>query len=429
MSSTTVVKKIDWICIVLYMMLVAFGWINIYSASVPLAEIGNFNIDSVYGKQLIFIGLCLVIIVFVLAIEAKFYERFASVIYMVSVVSLIGLFIFGKNVNGARAWYGIGSFTIQPAEFAKAATALALAKFLSDIQTQFRRPMDQLRALLIIAIPAVLILLEPDAGSVLVFSAFIFVMYREGLPGVYLLLLISVAVVFVTTIKFDVAPVLSVLTLILTAYYFWGKRRKGRKMRLWPIVLFFVICSGISGATPYIYNNVLKQHHRDRFRLWLRMEKDPLIVKKLEKTIGYNTYQSERAISSGGFSGKGFLEGTRTRGNYVPEQHTDYIFTTVGEEWGFIGTITVVLLFMLLILRITFLAERQRAHFSRVFGYSVAGILAIHFVVNIAMVIGLLPTVGIPLPFFSYGGSGLWGFTILLFLFLKLDANRVNEWM
>lgn len=428
-SSTTVVRKIDWICILLYMMLVAFGWVNIYSASVPLEEIGHFNIDSEYGKQLIFIGLCVVIIIFSLAIEAKFYERFASVIYMVSLVSLVGLFLFGKNVNGAKAWYSIGTSTIQPGEFAKAATALAIAKFLSDIQTQIKKPVDQLRALLIIAIPALLILLEPDPGTVLVFSAFIFVLYREGLPGAYILLMLSVGVVFVTTIKFDVFPVLLVLALLLIAFYIWGKRRKKRRIRLWPLVALFAICSTISLSTPYIYNHVLKQHHRDRFRLWLRMEKDPVVMERLKKDIGYNTYQSENAIRSGGFSGKGFLEGTRTRGNYVPEQHTDYIFTTVGEEWGFIGTSAVVLLFMLLILRIIYLAERQRAHFSRVYGYSVAGIICIHFLVNIGMVIGVLPTIGIPLPFFSYGGSGLWGFTILLFVFLKLDANRVHDWM
>ncbi|GLB48703.1 rod shape-determining protein RodA [Neptunitalea lumnitzerae] len=427
--SSTVVKKIDWLSILIYVLLVLFGWVNIYSASVPLDEIEQFNIDSVYGKQLIFIGLSLVIILFVLAIEAKFYERFASVIYIVAMISLAGLFILGKNVNGARAWYGIGSFTIQPSEFAKIATSLAFAKYLSDIQTNIKHWQDQLKALIIIGIPAFLILLQPDPGSTLVYSIFIYVMYREGLPGIYILLALSLAIIFIVTIKFGSVITLVTIALLLTAYYFIFRKSRDRKVKILPLVLFFLMSTTISLGTPLIYKNVFKQHHRDRFRLWLRLEQNPIKLQQLKRDIGYNTYQSETAIGSGGVSGKGFLEGTRTRGNYVPEQHTDYIFSVVGEEWGLFGTTAVVVLFSILILRIIYLAERQKLQFSRIYGYSVAGIITIHFMVNIGMVIGLLPTIGIPLPFFSYGGSGLWGFTILLFIFLKLDANRVNEWM
>ncbi|SFU27811.1 rod shape determining protein RodA [Pustulibacterium marinum] len=434
MAKNTVVKKIDWLSIVFYMLLVGIGWLNIYSASVPVEEIGAFNINNLYGKQLIFIGLSVVLILFILAIEAKFYERFASIIYIVAMLSLIGLFIFGKNVNGARAWYGIGSFTLQPSEFAKTATALAFAKYISDIQTHIKNFQDQLKAILIIAIPSILILLQPDPGSTLVYSAFLFVLYREGLPGLYIFFLISLAFVFIATLKFGIPITLAVIGTGIVIYYLIKRTRNQKKahkkkIKILPMILYFVTCIAVSGATSYIYDNVFKQHHRDRFVLWLRLENDPVKMQELKRDIGYNINQSETAIGSGGLMGKGFLQGTRTRGNYVPEQHTDYIFTTVGEEWGFAGTLFVVLLFTALLLRLLFLAERQRSQFSRVYGYSVAGIFFIHFMVNIGMVIGLLPTIGIPLPFFSYGGSGLWGFTILLFIFLKLDANRGNDWM
>lgn len=429
MSSTKVVRKIDWITIILYLCLVVFGWVNIYSASVPMDEIGAFSFSGLYGKQLVFILLNIPLIIFVLALEPKFYERFSSVVYLVAIVSLIGLFIFGKNVNGARAWYGIGSFTLQPSEFVKTATALAIAKYISDIQTNMKDYKDQLKSLLIMGIPMVLILLQPDAGSMLVFTAFFVVMYREGLPGIYMLVLFILAVVFIATIKFGEELSLTGIFLLLGSYYMYARKKRGKKARLLPIVLFFIVCGGIAVATPYIYNNVFKEHHRDRFVLWLRLEDDAAKMEQLKKDIGYNTWQSEQTISAGGFSGRGFLEGTRTRGHYVPEQETDYIFTVVGEEWGFFGTVMVVLLFSLLVLRIAHLAERQRSQFSRVYGYSVAGILTIHFLVNIGMVIGLVPTIGIPLPFFSYGGSSLWGFTILLFIFLKLDANRTNDWL
>ena len=423
----TVVRSIDWVSVIIYIALVAIGWINIYSASVPIEELGHFEFNSFYGKQLIFIGLSVLLIIFILAMDAKFFERFSSIIYIIILVSLVGLFIFGKNVNGARAWYSIGGSTLQPSEFAKCATALAVAKFLSDIQTNIQLLKDQLQALIIIAIPAILILLQPDPGSTMVYTAFVFVLYREGLPGIYIAIGLAFIAIFVSTLKFGILITLTVVSTLLLAYYLLFRKKK--KRLTFPLILILISSIVISLSSNYIYNNVFKQHHRDRFVLWLRLENDPIKIQELKRTIGYNINQSENAIGSGGLLGKGFLEGTRTRGDYVPEQHTDYIFTTVGEEWGFAGTMVVVILFTLLLVRLIIIAERQKSKFSRIYGYSVAAILFIHYLVNIGMVIGLLPTVGIPLPFFSYGGSGLWGFTILLFLFLKLDSNRVNEWM
>lgn len=423
----TVVRSIDWVSVIIYIALVAIGWINIYSASVPIEELGHFEFNSFYGKQLIFIGLSVLLIIFILAMDAKFFERFSSIIYIIILVSLVGLFIFGKNVNGARAWYSIGGSTLQPSEFAKCATALAVAKFLSDIQTNIQLLKDQLQALIIIAIPAILILLQPDPGSTMVYTAFVFVLYREGLPGIYIAIGLAFIAIFVSTLKFGILITLAVVSTLLLAYYLLFRKKK--KRLTFPLILILISSIVISLSSNYIYNNVFKQHHRDRFVLWLRLENDPIKIQELKRTIGYNINQSENAIGSGGLLGKGFLEGTRTRGDYVPEQHTDYIFTTVGEEWGFAGTMVVVILFTLLLVRLIIIAERQKSKFSRIYGYSVAAILFIHYLVNIGMVIGLLPTVGIPLPFFSYGGSGLWGFTILLFLFLKLDSNRVNEWM
>jgi len=252
-------------------------------------------------------------------------------------------------------------------------------------------------------------------------------MYREGLPSIYLLSGLGLVTLFVTTLVFGAIGVCVAVFLFLTLYYLWRKRKK-KMVSVLPFITLLLITIVITSSVRFTFDNVFKQHHRDRINLWLKLEHDPEKLREIRKSIGYNTYQSESAISSGGFSGKGFLEGTRTKGGFVPEQHTDYIFSTVGEEWGFIGSTAVILLFTFLLLRLLFLAERQKSKFSRIYGYSVAAILFFHFMINIGMVIGLLPTVGIPLPFFSYGGSGLWAFTLLLFVFVKLDANQINEW-
>ncbi|MBZ0327409.1 MAG: rod shape-determining protein RodA [Altibacter sp.] len=417
MASGKGILKFDWLTILLYAALVGIGWMNIYSASLSDSTSGFFDLSQIYTKQLFFIGLSVVLIVFILAIEAKFYERFSSIIYIVSLLSLLGLFVLGKNVNGATSWYALGNFSLQPSEFAKAATALALAKYVSDIQTNVKEFKHQLRTFIIIALPAILIIPQPDPGSALIYIAFIFPLYREGLHFVYLLFGFFAAALFVGTLAAGVIWV--AIGVAVIAGIIFLKNRK-RRPNITKYVIIVAACIGFAFSVNYIFNNVFEQRHRDRFNIVLGKETD-------SKGIGYNTNQSEIAIGSGGWTGKGWTQGTQTKGNFVPEQHTDYIFSTVGEEWGFVGSMVVVLLFVFLIVRILHLAERQKNQFSRVYGYGVASILFLHFFVNVGMVTGLFPTVGIPLPFFSYGGSGLWGFTILVFIFVRLDAsNYIN---
>ena len=417
--------KFDWITIILFLLLVGFGYLNILSAS-HIGEITSyFDTSQLYGKHLIFVGLTFILIIFILSFEAKFYERFASIIYLLAMLALIGLFIFGKDVNGARSWYGIGSMTIQPSEFAKFATALAVAKYISDLQTNMKTLKDQIRVAAIIFIPALLILLQNDAGSTIVYLAFFFVFYREGLQQIYLMVALSLMILAVLALKFGITVAGLATLIVLLARYFLRKKKRGSILQY---IAVLIVCVGFSYGVRLFYQHVLKPHQQNRISLWLRLEKDPAKLERMKKEEAYNLIQSEQAISSGGWAGKGFLQGTRTTGKFVPEQHTDYIFSTVGEEWGFLGSSFVVLLFVTLIIRVLYLAESQKSQFSRVYGYGVASILFIHFTINTGMVMGLIPTVGIPLPFFSYGGSGLWGFTILLFIFIKLDSNKINEW-
>lgn len=411
MKNQSVKNNIDWISVFIYIALVILGWLNIYSSSL-------LSTDGTYQKQLIFICCTIPLIFVVLFVDGKFYEKYASIIFGVSLLSLAGLFLFGKTIAGQRCWYAIGSFTLQPSEFAKAATSLALAKYLSDTQINLKETNRQIQALAIMLLPVILILPQPDPGSALIYSAFILVLYREGLPSWYVWTAFITIVLFVLTLVLEPYAVIAMAFVVLAIIHFKG-RVVDRNIILSGILL--VLISGFVFSVDYVFDNVFKQHHRDRFNILLGKTVDM-------KGIGYNTNQSEIAIGSGGWLGKGFLEGTQTKGGFVPEQHTDYIFTTVGEEWGFVGSLVVILLFTGLLLRIIYLAERQKTKFSRVYGYCVAAILFIHFFVNIAMVIGIFPTIGVPLPFFSYGGSGLWGFTILLFIFLKMDANKVNEW-
>lgn len=425
MAGKSVLKRIDWLTVFIYLALLTIGWVNIYSSTFSDADVSIFNFGTLHGKQFFFIGVSFLMIILVLALEANFYERFSSVLYIFSMVLLLGLFVFGKTIAGATSWYDLGFFNLQPSELAKVATALALAKYLSDIQTDIKRRKDQLYAFLVVLIPAILIIPQPDPGSALVFFALIFVIFREGLPIYYLGLLLLTVLVFVTTLIFSTLWVSIFLTLLIVLFILLKK--KTFKVPILPMISLAVIAVLFSLSVNFVFNNVFEQRHRDRFSLWLRLEKDPVKLEKIRKTIGYNTYQSEKAIESGGFFGKGFLEGTRTKGDFVPEQHTDFIFSTVGEEWGFLGTTTVVLLFTIMLLRLVYLSERQKNPFSRMYGYGVISILFIHYFINIGMVIGILPTIGIPLPFFSYGGSGLLFFTILLFIFLKLDSNRLKE--
>ena len=422
MNNSTL-KNIDWITVSIYVLLVGMGWLNIYSTTVVDTNASLFNLEYSYGKQLFFILLSVGLIVFILSLSSKLYERFASIYYLIFVALLAGLFLFGNTISGATSWYAIGGFSFQPSEFAKVTTLLVLAKYLSDIQTDIRNMRYQLGAFLILAIPALLTLLQPDPGTALTYAAFFFMLYREGLPSVYVAIPIITAVLFIATLIFGAYWVGAGIAFVLLSYIIIRKRRQ-KKVRYLPLLSILAVTVLFSFSVTYIYNNVLQQRHQDRLSLWLNLEKDPKKIEQIKKTIGYNTHQSEVAVSSGKLLGKGFLEGTLTKGNFVPEQHTDYIFTSVGEEWGFAGSLFVVLVFVLFLLRLLFLAERQKSTFSRSYGYGMVAIFFIHFVINIGMVIGLLPTVGIPLPFFSYGGSGLLSFTLLLFIFLKLDTNK-----
>lgn len=411
-------SKIDWWMVGLYTALVCSGWVNIYSASLTETQ-SLLDLNEIYGKQLLWILLSVVLIVFILAVESKFYERFSSLIYLFALVALLGLYAFGQTINGATSWYSFGGFSLQPSEFAKTATALALGKFVGDIQTNIKQWQDQWKSILIIGLPALLIIPQPDPGSALVYAAFILPLYREGLNYLFLSFAVALGLLFVGTLLLEVNGMLIVLLVLVMGYLWWQKRNRhrikwGRLFVTWAMAIGFVY------SVNYVFNSVFEQRHRDRINLVLGKAVD-------SNSIGYNTHQSEIAIGSGRWWGKGWLQGTQTKGNFVPEQHTDYIFSTVGEEWGFMGSTFLIMLFVAWILRVLYRAEKQKSIFGRVYGYSVASIIFLHFFVNIGMVIGLLPTVGIPLPLISYGGSGLWGFTILLFIFIKLDsANYVN---
>lgn len=409
--------------ILVYCMLIFLGWINIYSVTITEDPLNLINFSTEYGKQLIWIGLSFPIILLILLFDAKFFMRFSAIIYFISLASLIGLFIFGKSINGATSWYDFGGFSLQPSEFAKAATALAIAKLVSDKQFNLKKWNTQIQAFLILFFPAFLIVLQPDPGSALVYTVFIFVLYREGLPMYYITIGFVAIFLFITTLYFGytyvlIGTFLAFLFILLIFNYF---RKKALKKGWLKIVGIYLVSALFIISVDVVFNHIFEQRHRDRFNILLGKTADI-------KSIGYNTDQSVTTIASGGLTGKGFLDGERTQGEFVPEQQTDYIFSTVGEEWGFLGSSFVILLFVFFLLRIIYIAERQKSKFSRVYGYSIAAIFFTHFTINIGMVIGLLPTIGIPLPFFSYGGSALWGFTVLLFIFIRLDANRSYEW-
>lgn len=425
MSGKSILKRLDWLTVLLFILLVFFGWVNIYSTTLTENHTSIFNMSTLYGKQLFFIGLSAVFVVIILSLESSFFERFSSLFYVITLVLLLGLFLFGKTISGATSWYDLGFFNFQPSELGKLTTALALAKYLSDIQTDLKKAKHQLYGVLIILAPILLIIPQPDPGSALVYFSLFFVLFREGFPLQYLGFALLFILLFVTTLKFGVIWV-GIGLGILTSLFFLFKK-PNLKIPTLPLVLFLLVCMVLSFSVNFVYENVFEQRHRDRFSLWLGLEKDPNRLEQIKKTIGYNTYQAEKAIESGGFMGKGFLEGTRTKGDFVPQQHTDYIFSSVGEEWGFLGTVSIIIIYTLFFLRLIQLAERQKKDFQRMYGYGIISILLIHYFVNIGMVIGLLPTVGIPLPFFSYGGSGLIFFTAMLFVFLKFDASRLSE--
>lgn len=425
MSGKHLLGRIDWLAIFLYGLLVGIGWLTMYSTTLNDPQTSIFDPSTLYGKQLLFISIALLTGLLVLFVEARLFERFASLFYSIAIVLLLGLFGFGKTVAGATSWYNLGFFNLQPSELAKVATALALAKYLSDIQIDIKTRKHQGYAVLIILLPALLIVPQPDPGSALIYCALFFVLFREGLPLYYLGIFIFAVILFVTTLMFGTTWI--AIALIFLTLLIFTLKKATTKIPILPVIGMIGLSILFSLSVGFVYDHVFEQRHRDRFALWLRLENDETQWEDIQKTIGYNTHQSEKAIESGGFWGKGFLEGTRTKGNFVPEQHTDYIFSSVGEEWGFAGTTAVILLFSAFLLRLIHIAERQKSDFSRMYGYGVISILAFHYGINIGMVIGLLPTIGVPLPFFSYGGSGLLFFSLLLFIFLKLDSNRLND--
>jgi len=450
--------------------MVGFGWMNIYSANIMEADNGIFDFSQRYGKQLIWIAASIMLAMLMLVLDAKFYIYFSYLLYIVIIGILMGVLIFGREINGARSWFVIGGFQLQPSEFAKPITALALARLITSHNFNIQKFRNLVKASVLIAAPPLLIMLQPDLGSVLVYSAFILVLFREGFSANIMAMLAALGLLFFTTLLIDKALILLILVIISLIIYMVVARSFTKGMvnglliallfgilyglnyllktefslflmglvALIPVVLVITvkgfrlreyvkmkILLGLFISVVFIIsvdfamNNVLKPHQQHRIYVTLGIEDDP-------QGVGYNVNQSKIAIGSGGFSGKGYLKGTQTKLHFVPEQSTDFIFCTVGEEWGFLGTTFVVLLYVGFLLRMIFLAERQRSSFSRIFGYGLISVILIHFIVNIGMTIGLLPVIGIPLPFFSYGGSSLWTFTMFLFIFLRLDASRLE---
>jgi rod shape determining protein RodA len=463
--------NLDWITVLLYLTLVILGWINIYAAVYSDEHQSILDMGQRYGKQLIWIIAGVILAIMVLTVDSKFYAAFANHIYFTTILLLVAVLIFGKEVNGARAWFEFGNVALQPAELGKFATNLAIAKCISQFDFKLQNFRSYLTLGALIGIPAILIILQNDTGSALVFAVFILVFFREGLNGMVLFWGFAAAALFILSLVLDQFQLLIFLLTISVAAY--GVLRESVKEALigivtllglygfiwaideiadlggapiqllivttsisaflliiygiirhipqvWRILLFFIFAIGISMSVNFFYKNVLIIHQRNRIDEVLGIKTDKL-------GAGYNVNQSKIAIGSGGIIGKGFLNGTQTKYNFVPEQSTDFIFCTVGEEWGFVGSIFVLGLFLWMLIRLVTLAERQRSQFSRVYGYGVACILFFHIAINLSMTIGLAPVIGIPLPFFSYGGSSLWAFTILLFIFLRLDASRTEN--
>lgn len=416
MRRENIIANIDWLTVFLYLLLVFFGWLSIFSAASDEDVVRVFDLSQRFGKQILWIALAIVIAIVILIIDAKFFTAFSFVIYILFFLLLVAVLLFGKTVAGSKSWIEIGSISIQPAEFAKFATALALAKYLSITNIDMGKLKTKLISIVIITVPPLLILLQNDTGSALVYAAFVLVLYREGISGAFIVMGVVAALLFILTLLFgEIWVTAGIVIFAVLMMLFVKKMRKSLKIILAGVAVSIVFVFSVN----YAYENVLAPHQKKRINVMLGIEKDPY-------GAGYNVNQSKIAIGSGGLSGKGFRQGMLTRYHFVPEQTTDFIFCTVGEEWGFVGTTVVILLFVFLLIRLVLLAERQKSHFSRIYGYGVASIFFFHFAINIGMTIGLAPVVGIPLPFFSYGGSSLWAFTILLFIFIKQDADRLN---
>jgi len=408
--------NVDWVTILIYVALCAIGWINIYAAVYNPDKAGEFSFAAVYGKQLIFIISGLVLGLSILLFDAKFFSVFAPIIYGVTMLLLVVVLFAGRNVGGNQAWIAIGTFRLQPSEFAKFGTALLLARYISSFNVKLNTWKPIMICAAIVVLPMFLIMRQPDAGSTLVFLSFMFPLYREGLPGYLLVIFWGMVVLFILNLYLAPVVLISAI-LILGGLFIYNNRKK--QQRMIRIAIITVAAIAYLFVAKFIFNNVLQTHQRTRIELILGLTTDNM-------GAGYNVIQSKIAIGAGQVVGRGFLEGTQTKFGYVPEQSTDFIFSTVGEEWGFIGCFVVIGLYVFLLLRIVNIAERQRSVFSRVYGYCIACIIFFHVAINIGMAIGVMPVIGIPLPLVSYGGSSLWSFTILLFIFLKLDSNRMG---
>jgi len=415
-SAKNIFDNIDNVSILLYGILVFLGIVNIYASQYNADTSFAFDLSSRYGKQILFAGVAAFIAFLIVIVDWKFFYSLTYLLYAVVILLLIGVLFRGAMTGGATSWFELGPFKFQPSEFAKFATALAVAKYYNNIHSKYIPLQDKLKTYGIILLPFLLIILQNDLGTALVYASFVLVLYREGLSGNILIFGLIVGVLFVLSLLLNQILLVSILSGIAFIIFLISRKRKKEIIALGGILIAsmaFVL------SVNYMFDNFLAPHHKVRI--------DILLGKKIDAHgAGYNLIQSKIAIGSGGLSGKGFLNGTQTRFDFVPEQSTDFIFCTIGEEWGFIGSLFFVSVFIGLLLRILFLAERQRSNFSRIYGYSVATILFMHFLINIGMTIGLVPVIGIPLPFISYGGSSLVGFTILLFIFLNLDSYRLQ---
>jgi rod shape determining protein RodA len=422
MRSEDISNKMDWVTVVIYLSIMLLGWLNIFAAVYDpdgnnslFHFTTNFSQMPLQMKQFMFMVASMIIILTILIVDMRFYEAFAYILFGVMMFVLLLVPFIGKEVGGNRAWIGIGAFGVQPSEFAKFVTALAVAKFIGSVGFRMDNPRNQLILFAMIGIPMLLILFQKDTGTALVFTVFVLVFFREGMSPFIIIVGVATAFIFILTLLIENEYFLyaGVGVILVTAIFLGKKKFK----RIALLTAGAIVIAGVIASVDYVVTDVLKPHQQNRIRALINPNADPL-------GYGWNVTQSKIAIGSGGFWGKGFLKGTQTKFDFVPEQSTDFIFCTIGEEQGWVGSVVVISLFMALLLRILFLAERQKNRFARAYGYSVACIFFFHFAVNIGMTVGLFPVIGIPLPFFSYGGSALWGFTILLFILLKLDAHR-----
>lgn len=408
--------RFDWITVALYLFLVLFGWLNIYAACYDESHAAILDFSCQHGKQLIWMGVAFLMALCVMLIKPRIFSNISYIIYGSVIVLLILTLFIGTVTNGGQSWIDFGAFKLQPSEFAKFATALALAKYVGDINTDLKQRQTQLVLSAMVLIPCLLILLQHDTGSALVFTAFLLAFFREGLSPYILIIGATAIILFIAALLINKFILIGILFVLALGYLFlWLSKRSAKDY--WHIAIIFAACCLFTLSVDFAFQHVLESHQRDRIYVLLGKIEDP-------KGVGYNVDQAKIAIGSGGLVGKGFLNGTITKADFVPEQETDFIFCTVGEEWGFVGGLIVVAAYVLLLIRLIFLAERQRSTFARFYGYSVASILFFHFFINIGMVLGLVPVIGIPLPFFSYGGSSLIAFTLLLFIFIRQDADR-----